>query len=169
MRCLSYDVLAGLLGILLCSQSGCFTLSSIIRKESSELDTRLLNAQGYSIPPGGMPTKVSSKGSEKPSVVLEIRSDKNKRHVERIPLPMDQGVFVQDIVQQAKLHSKLGPLRVSIMRPSGPMSPPVRLEARTDKHGKTSSLGKNYALLPGDHIIVNEDKRSTLEKLMDAS
>jgi hypothetical protein len=139
-----------------------------MRKESPTLDTRLLEAQGYSMPAGGMPMEVSPKGSEKPNVVLEIRGGKDRRHVERIVLPTDRGVFIQDIVQQAKLHEKFGRLQISIMRPHGIGMPPVRLDAQTDSDGQITNVATNYALLPGDHVIVNEDSRSSLEKFLDS-
>lgn len=164
MRSFANYQMAGLLIVLVCSQAGCLTLTSLLKRESPPLDTSLLRAQGYSIPPGGMPMQVQPSGSAKPSVVLEIRDEHDARHAERIPVPMDQGFFIEDVVQQARLHEKFGELQISIMRPNGMGAPPVRLELRTDDDGKATSIGSNYALLPGDHIVVNEDRRSALEK-----
>lgn len=149
------------------AQPGCITLGALMgKKRSPQLDTTLLEAQGYSIPPGGMPTKLDSQAAGTgPHVVMEIRSE--GRHLESIPLPMDRPVFIEDIVQQAKLHEQLGRMSISIMRPNGSSAPPVRLELRTDSDGKATSLGSNYALLPGDHIVVNEDQRSSLERFLD--
>ena len=155
--------------VCLCSQTGCLTVESLLRKDSPTLDTELLQAQGYSIPPGGMPTGVSNTGADKPSIVLEVRQDQERRHVERIPLPIDRGVFIEDIVQEAKLQDRIGPLQISIMRPNGPQAPPVRLDLRTDKDGKAVNMGLNYALLPGDHVIVMEDKTSALERMLKTS
>ncbi len=153
---------------LVCMQSGCVTLESILRpgksQQSGGLDTALLEAQGYSLPPGGMPAEVDAATSTKPSIVLEVRADKNKRHVERIPVPMDRGIFVEDVVQEAKLHDRIGKLQISVMRPNGPTAPPVRLEVYTDEDGKAATLGTNYALLPGDHVVVNEDRSSSFQK-----
>lgn len=146
-------------------QTGCVTFESLLRREKPTLDTKFMEAQGYSIPPGGMPSEISQDGSTKPSVVLEVRGEGKSRHVERIPLPLDRGVFIEEIVQQAKLHERIGKLQVNIMRPNGEGAPPVRLELYTDEEGRSTNLGTNYALLPGDHIIVNEDKTSALSKI----
>jgi hypothetical protein len=124
----------------------------------------MLEAQGYSIPPGGMPSPVTPHDDGKPRVVLEIRGD--ARHLESIPLPTDRALFIEDLVQQSKLHEQLGPVSLAIMRPNGDR-PPLRLDAKTDGKGKAANLGQNYALLPGDHVIVYSDPRSMLEKFVD--
>ncbi len=150
------------------SQAGCVSLAAFLgQKKSPELDTSLLQAQGYSIPPGGMPTQIDPQvAGSGPHVVLEIRSE--DRHLESVPLPMDRPVFVEDIVRDAQLSERFGRLRISIMRPNGSEAPPVRLDLRTNSDGKATSVGGNYALLPGDHIIINEDNRSGLERFIDS-
>jgi hypothetical protein len=82
---------------------------------------------------------------------------------------MDRAVFVEEIVQQAQLHDKLGRLSISIMRPSGDGGPPIRLETRTNTEGKAEDIGKNYALLPGDHLVVVHDSRTALEKFFEST
>ena len=152
--------------LCLLSQSGCITLNSLLgESKSSGFDTRFLEAQGYSIPPGGMPSPVAADPSGAPRVILEVRED--ERHLEAIPLPADRAMFIEDVVQQARLHDRLGELAISIMRPDGQGGPPVRLELRTDGKGKASQLGHNYALMPGDHIVVNPDNRSGMERMID--
>lgn len=156
-----------LIGLLMSTQSGCITLSALMgQKRSPQLDTTLLEMQGYSVPPGGLPASIGLADSNQPQVVLEVRGDGKEKHLERIPLPTDRSVFIQDLVQQAQLSEHLGRLEISIMRPNGPAAPPVRLDLRTDDNGKPTSMGSNYALLPGDHIIVLNDQRSGLERFI---
>ena len=158
--------------VVLCSitltQSGCISLSSFMgQRKKSTLDTTLLEAQGYAIPRGGMPTRVDSALADKgPHVVLEIRG--GARHLESIPLPMDHAVFIEDLVQQARLHDQLGRLSISVMRDNGAGQPPLKMDLRTDDDGKATNIGQNYALLPGDHIIVFEDSRNALERFVDS-
>lgn len=148
------------------SQTGCITLSALMgQKRSPTIDTSMLEAQGYSVPPGGMPSPISPNAGSGPRVVLEVRAD--ERHLESIPLPTDRGVFVEELVQQAGLHEKLGFMSISIMRPNGPGSPPIRLDTKIDGKGKAVSVGRNYALLPGDHLIVVSDQRSSFERFID--
>ena len=156
-------VLASLIG-----STGCMTLSEMLgQKRKDTLDTSYLKREGYSIPPGGMPTPVAIDPSRGPSVVLEVRGDGN--HLETIPLPKDKPVFIEDLVGQAQLPDKLGQLSISIMRPNGPGLPPVRLDVQTDSKGKATSPGQNYAVLPSDHIIVLHDQRTNLERFIEKS
>ena len=154
-----------LLAIAFASQAGCLTLSGFVQKDSPKLDTRLLEAQGYSIPPGGMPMGVSAEGSSQPSIVMEVRTGGDERHVERVPIPVDRGLFIEELVQQAELHKKLGKLQVSIMRDSEG-GPPIRMDVQTDSQGRATSMGSNYALYPGDHVIVNVRRESQVQKIL---
>ncbi len=154
--------------ISLMSSTGCISLSEILgQKRKDTLDTSYLKREGYSIPPGGMPTPVAIDPSRGPSVVLEVRGDGN--HLECIPLPKDKPIFIEDLVAQAQLSDKLGELSISIMRPNGPGLPPVRLDVRTDAKGKATNPGLNYAVLPGDHLIVLHDERNHLERFIEKS
>ncbi len=149
---------------LMATQPGCLLLSALLpRKSSNGLDVSLLKAQGYTIPPGGMPSPVVLDPNDGPRVILEIRAD--KRHLETIPLS-EKGMFIEELVQQAKLHEKFGQLSISIMRPNGEGAPPVRMDLTITDEGKATNLGQNYALRPGDHIIVIQDERSYLERFM---
>ncbi len=153
----------GLLSLLV-TQPGCLLLSALLpKKPSNGLDVSHLKAQGYSIPPGGMPAAVALDPNDGPRVILEIRGD--KRHLETIPLS-EKGMFIEDLVQQAKLHENFGQLSISIMRPNGQGAPPVRMDLTTDDKGKATNVGQNYGLLPGDHIIVLPDDRSYLERFI---
>lgn len=157
---------AFLLAGLLVSQSGCISLSSMFgSKDPSMLDTTLLKRQGYSIPPGGMPSQVAPSSSSGPRVIMEVRGE--GKHLESIPLPADRPMFIEDLVQEAQLHERLGNLNISIMRSNGSNNPPIRLECGTDSKGKATTISSNYALLPNDHLIVIADQRSAFEKFME--
>ncbi|RMF39712.1 MAG: hypothetical protein D6753_13125 [Planctomycetota bacterium] len=157
----------GILLVICSTQPGCILLNAFMEKKpTTNLDTTLLEAQGYSMPPGGMPTTVPASQRSGPSIVLEVRGGDEERHLERIPLPKDRAMFVQDLVQEARLHERIGRLKVSVMRPTGPGQPPVRMEVRTDPQGRVTNVGANYALLPQDHVIVVEDDPPGLSRLI---
>ena len=150
---------------LLAAQTGCVSISGLMGQgQSSQLDTSLLEAQGYAIPEGGMATQTQAQMDGRPQIVLEVRGE--KRHLERIPLPMDRGVTIEELVQQAGLHEKIGKLNVTILRPNGQGNPPVSMTARTDGDGKVENIGLNYALLPGDHVVAVENDESALQKFI---
>ncbi len=157
---LPYFILLG----LLITQPGCLLLNTFLpRKSTSTLDTSLLKAQGYSIPPGGMPAAVALDPNDGPRVILEIRSD--ERHLETIPLP-EKGMFIEDLVQQANLHETFGALNISIMRPNGEGAAPVRMDLTTNDEGKATNVGQNYGLRAGDHIVVLHDDRTYFERFI---
>lgn len=151
---------------MLISQTGCVTLLGG-RVRSPKLDTSYLEAAGYTIPPGGMPAPVGRIASNEQAIVMEVRTAGKKPHMERIPLPKDRPMFVEDLVQEAKIHERVGSVAISIMRPTGPNLPPVRMDVKVLETGKCKDLEENYALMPGDHIIVNHDERTGLEMLVD--
>ena len=166
MRYIKRWVLPTLFSICVATQSGCISFSELMgQTKSPTLDTRLLEAQGYSIPRGGMPAPIAPDPNGAPRVILEVRD--NGTHVESIPLAMDKAVFIEDIVQQARLNDRFGKLDISIMRPTQAGGPPLRLDTHIESSGKSTNVGQNYALLPGDHIVVNSDNRSGLERFID--
>jgi hypothetical protein len=150
---------------ILVSQTGCITLMGKTR--SPKLDTSYLEAAGYSIPPGGMPAPVGNLSSDGQAIVMEVRTAGKKPHMERIPLPKDRPMFVEDLVREAQIHERVGSVRISIMRSAGPGLPPVRMDVSVQETGKCKNMEENYALMPGDHLIVNHDERTGLEMLVD--
>lgn len=155
----------GVLSVGLICQLGCVSLMG--KKRSPKLDMTYLQAAGYSIPPGGMPSPVGDMSSDGQSLVMEVRQEGEKPHLERIPLPKDRPMFVETLVQEAKIHERIGGVNISIMRPTGPTTPPVRMDVRVKDSGKVKEMEENYALMPGDHLIVTYDQRTTLETFVD--
>lgn len=138
--------------------SGC---SSMFGEHSKDrLDTTAMRAAGYSFDEKGA-QRVLPAGDGQPAVVLEVRD--RKRHFERIPLAADKPTFVQDIVDDAKLVDRLGKIQVTILRPTGNASPPIRMESDFDAESKRIVTGQNYAVQPNDQILVSKDNRSWLD------
>lgn len=159
-------MLPAVLAVCTTTQSGCLTLGELVSPQKKQvLDTSFLETQGYSMPMGGMPAPVAPDPNGAPRVILEVRN--GQTHLESIPLPMDRAVFIEDIVQQARLHDRFGQLVISIMRPTELGGAPLRLDLQTDSSGKAANAGQNYALMPGDHIVVNIDDRSGLERFIE--
>lgn len=152
--------------LIVCCQSGCVTLSSILGvKREPTLDTTMLKAQGYSIPTGGMPRPLpEGMKLDGTNVAVEIRGDETR--MATVPLPAGHSVTIEDLYRKLELVDSLGASEISIMRPS-PNGPPVRLSLMIDGKGKATNPGHNYALHPGDHIIASSDGRSMLERYMD--
>ncbi|MBX3423551.1 MAG: hypothetical protein KF752_18500 [Pirellulaceae bacterium] len=152
--------------LLLVTQSGCLTLTGLLgAKKESLYDTSLLKAQGFSVPPGGMPSPLpDSLTVDANSIVVEVRNP--EPHLTAITLPSDRAVTVEDLAQRMRWSDQLGACNVYIMRPNG-AQPPVRLDLQLSSKGQSSSPVTNYALHARDHIIVVGGGSSTLERFLD--
>ncbi len=154
-----YVVFAALL-----TMTGCSSMFFGDRKREpvDGLDTRAMRAAGYSFDERGA-QQVMPSGDGKPAVVLEVRN--GKRHLERIPLPAEKATLVQDIVDDAKLVERLGKIQVTILRPTGTSSPPIRMVCDFDSETKRIVVGQNYAVQPNDQIVISKDTSSWLDNL----
>lgn len=155
-----------LLCCMLLGQVGCLSIGSMLgAQRGPSLDTTMLKAQGYSIPPGGMPRQLPAAVlQDGTGIVLEIRDDEPR--IAALPLPKDRAVNVEDFAKQIEITKLLGSCTLHIMRPNGE-SPPVRLDVRLNSKGRVTNPANNYALRPGDHIIAISDGRNMLERFID--
>lgn len=156
-----------LLFLVVGSQTGCLSVATLMgQKRSPRLDTSYLKAAGYSIPPGGMPAPVTPTAADGRAVILEVRGDE-RPHIEQIRMDTERPMFIEDIVRDAKLNEHVGAMRISVMRPVGAGGPPMRMDVQVNDSGKCPKVEQNYALMPGDHLIVNPDSRTSLELFVD--
>jgi len=134
-------------------------------KRGPTIDTTLLRAQGYSVPPGGMPSPLPEGVKlDGTNVIVEIRGDEPS--IAAVPLPTNRAATIEDLYRKMELTETLGAGQISIMRPT-PNGPPVRLSAMLDGKGRATNPGQNYALHPGDHIIAVSDGRTLFERYVD--
>ena len=137
--------------------SGCSALLGKTKGPMDNLDTRELKQAGYTFGEYGANKPLTTEDGN-PAIVLEVNN--GKRHFEKIPLVSGQSLFIADLVRDAKLQSKLGRIKTTILRPNGKNLPPVRLDVDFDDSGKNVMEGQNYSLRPGDHVVVRQDDRS---------
>jgi len=157
------NILLAMCAIGMLAWTGC---SSMVGDRSREpvdgIDTQAMRAAGYSFDERGAQRPLPA-GDGLPAVVLEVRG--GKRHLERIPLTADKPTFIQDIVDDAKLVDRLGRIQVTILRPTGTSTPPIKMVADFDPETKRIVVGQNYAVQPDDQIVVSKDSRSWLDNL----
>ncbi len=155
---------AGFIGFAaLLALTGCSSMFGDRSREPVDgLDTRALRAEGYNFDDRGVQRALPADDG-KPAVVLEVRN--GKRHFERIPLSAEKPTFIQDIVDDAKLVDRIGKIQVTILRPTGPTSPPIRMVSDFDAETKRIVVGQNYAIQPNDKIIVSKDSRNWLNNI----
>lgn len=135
------------------------------QKRKPGLDLRMLEAQGYQVPPGGMPSPLPSNvhltGSE---FVLEVRG--SEKQIAAIPLDPEKGMTVEEMAKKTDLAEKLGHANLFIIRPTD-SGTSIRMDAKLDGKGKCVNPGYNYAIRPGDHVIAMGDGRSLFERYID--
>ena len=137
--------------------SGCTTLLGKTKGPMDNLDTRELKQAGYTFGEYGANKPLVTEDGN-PAIVLEVNN--GKRHFEKIPLVPGQSLFIADLVRDAKLQSKIGRIKTTILRPNGKNLPPIRLDVDFDDTGKNVMEGQNYSLRPGDHVVVRQGDRS---------
>jgi hypothetical protein len=150
---------------LLASQSGCISLNSFLgEKRKPGYDLSMLQAQGYQLPPGGMPStlppSVQLTGSE---FILEIRD--SEKQMAAIPLDPEKGMTIEEMARKAELPDKLGRANLFIVRLTS--AAPIRLDAKLNGKGQCVDPGHNYSLRPGDHVIAIGDGRTLFERFVD--
>ncbi len=151
-----------LVSALVIHASGCSLFATRDAKESA-FNTEAAKALGYTLGSNGFEQAMPTAGDQ-PYVYLEVIN--KKQHLERIPMPVDKPMFIDDILQEAKLPQRLGRIDVVILRPTGPNRPPVRMEVDMDQRSGSVAHGQNYSLRPGDKVIVSKNRESALDRMM---
>ena len=155
----------GLVLILSLSLPGCTSLmGSKDRGTLDQLDLQGLKTAGYTVGANGVDTSAPTNNGA-PCVYLEVNN--KKRHLERIPMPVEQPMFIGDVVREAKLVEKVGRIDVVIVRSTGQNQPPIRLPVDFDGGGKHVIEGQNYSLRPGDHIVVYKNRENGFTRFVD--
>ena len=150
--------------MLLGTFSGCAAMTGSKPSEPIDgIDTKAMRAAGYNFDDMGAQKPIPT-DAQKPSVVLEVRD--GKRHLEKIPMTPDKPLFIQDVIHDAKLEEKLGQIKVAVLRPSGDSNPPIRMEVDMERGGKGVVKWQNYALQPGDQIVVSRDTSTWMDGIM---
>ena len=96
---------------------------------------------------------------------VEMRS--RLRRGATVEVPLSEDTRVQDVLDASRATSKFRHLDVAILRPTPNASEPVlKLACRFD--GKTRRIGweSDYAVLPGDRVLVREDTSEGLDKVI---
>jgi protein involved in polysaccharide export with SLBB domain len=94
---------------------------------------------------------------------VEFHGDEGKVQIEEVPL--EPGMTVDDALTKAKAHKKFRRIQVDLGRTQGGQQP--HKMAITYDNGKHHvSHTTNYALHPGDRVIVKKDNRTMMDDFM---
>jgi len=157
---LSSWMMTWVLLLMVLSTSGCSTLFGRKGGVSDDLDISQLQRDGYMVGSNGI---MQGGVVDETSVLLEVNN--GKKHMEKIPMPEGQPMFVADVIRDAQLHKKIGRIHVRVVRPNGNAAP-VRMDIDFDESGRRVREGTNYSLRPGDRIVVTKDESNFITRMM---
>lgn len=105
-------------------------------------------------------TQVAQQG---PQYTVEIREA--GKDPEFVRLPMKGNTFVDNAIRESGATKRFKRMNVELIRNAG--GQPQRLEVRYDRAKKGINPVYDYALHPGDHVVVIEDTRTAIDDMMD--
>lgn len=94
-------------------------------------------------------------------VTLEVHNGSKKPTLRQLPLQNE--MRVQEALEAGGLLKRSGGLKIKMIRMEGDQ--PAKLDIKFDRKHRMVEPLYDYALRPGDHLIVSEDKTSTLEEM----
>ncbi|GIW92931.1 MAG: hypothetical protein KatS3mg110_0972 [Pirellulaceae bacterium] len=119
------------------------------------------------LPAGLAPGLVSSEpmatAEPRESVVVEIISGK-KPQVAHVP--WQPNMRLDDALRLARAHKKFHRMQITLVR-QGPEGRPQKMEARFDAATRHVPPAYDYALYPGDRLVVRRDSYGMLDKMVE--
>lgn len=89
------------------------------------------------------------------------------RKTESQTLPVTAETRVQTVLEQTKAYSKFGRMEVMVVRPANKKPQQVvKLVANIDLKKKQVSWDTDYAVLPGDRVIIKKDDSTILDRTL---
>ncbi len=99
------------------------------------------------------------------TISLEVRPA-GRREPEMQQIPMHSLMHVQDLLEHTGLNRRFRRMGLHVMRPTG--GDMVRMKVRfSHETGRVDPLF-DYALRPGDHVVVIEDTSTVLDDMLDS-
>ena len=91
----------------------------------------------------------------------------HSRRPQTVEVPLSEKTCVQDVLDASRATSKFRNLDVVVLRPTPKASEPLlKLACRFDRRKRRIGWESDYAVLPGDRVIVREDTSGGLDKIM---
>jgi hypothetical protein len=99
------------------------------------------------------------------AVIVEIRADAAAPAA--VPVAHLDGMLVQDALAKSGVIKRFSRMDVKLMRPRPDGKGPHKMDVTYDGKARRVSPGTDYALLPGDRVIVVEDTRTEFDDMVD--
>jgi len=106
---------------------------------------------------GGMP--------QQPMIMVEMQSGESTQ--KSVKLPLASAPTLQAAVEQSKADRRFKRFHIAISRlPQNPGGQPQTLVSKYDHVGKKIPFDSDYALRPGDRVVIVEDKSSVIDDML---
>jgi hypothetical protein len=99
-----------------------------------------------------------------PSYTVEIR--RHRRKPEAAKFEHRPGMFLQDAVVQSGAAAKFPQMTLYIMRTPSQGGPAQRMTSVYDSTQKRVAWESDYAIYPGDHVVITEDTSSRFDDMV---
>lgn len=85
----------------------------------------------------------------------------------RVDVPYTQGATVQHAITQAKALKRFSNVKIEVIRTDKQTGQRVKMNSRYLASKRRIAISDDYALYPGDYIVVQEDTKTQLDQILD--
>ncbi len=100
-----------------------------------------------------------------PTLTMEIRESGKKPEIKQFPL--DDGSTVQQLLEKAKLVRKFRRMDIEVLRTTGDQR--AKMMVKYDHTQAQVKPEYDYALHPGDHVIVQEITKTAFDDMLESA
>ena len=97
--------------------------------------------------------------------VVQVESYAGKAR--RLQVPITDGMTVQDIVKAVQVRKLFARINIELQRPVANSHKPLKMPVTVDGFGKRVNSAYNYAIRPGDRLVISEDPSNTFDDMLD--
>ncbi len=101
-----------------------------------------------------------------PTFLVEVREGTAQKSRTR-QLPLAEPLTVQDVLKKTGVLSQFTRMNITIERPVPGRPAPLKLEIPFSVATRSVDPGRDYAIRPGDRLIIAEDTRTLIDRLFD--
>ena len=88
-----------------------------------------------------------------------------QRPLGQVHVPLKSGLLVQDVIERSGANKYFVRMTIKIFRPAGPGGTYLPLEAEYDHIKERVRAESNYAIRPGDYVVVTEDATTSFDEM----
>jgi hypothetical protein len=100
-----------------------------------------------------------------PACTIEVRGVSGKAR--RIQAPFRDGMVVQDALERSGALSRHRRVKIEVVRMAPDGQGRLKMQARFDPRNRRVDPGFDYALQPGDYVIISDDSAAMLNDMLD--